>query len=278
MNKKSLKAFTLIELLVVISIIAVLMSIMMPSLNRARKLAKSAVCQANLRQWGIMFYLYTEGNNGRLNYGWSEDASKTRDRLWLEALRPYHQDAGVNFCPEASKFMYGPDGLTLTGAGPTHASWGPYANDRGWAREGDAGSYGVNGYCANPTPPNPNTLIFSRNLSTFWKRLDTKDSANVPLMLDCWWIMGMPQPNDIPSLFEEQGRITGSDEMRLYTLNRHNGKINSVFMDGAVRDVGLKELWTLKWHKQYNSQGPYTLAGGVTGNDWPQWMRKFKDF
>lgn len=54
------KAFTLIELLVVISIIALLLAILMPSLRKARLLAKLVVCQSNLKQWGFVFQMYTD--------------------------------------------------------------------------------------------------------------------------------------------------------------------------------------------------------------------------
>jgi len=61
-------------------------------------------------------------------------------------------------------------------------------------------------------------------------------------------------------------------------INRHDGGINSLLMDWSVRKVGLKELWTLKWHPEYNTQGPWTKAGGVKPEDWPAWMRRFKDY
>jgi hypothetical protein len=51
-----------------------------------------------------------------------------------------------------------------------------------------------------------------------------------------------------------------------------------VFADWSVRKVGLKELWTLKWHRTYNVNGMWTQAGGVTPDMWPVWMRKYKDY
>ena len=57
------KGFTLIELLVVIAIIALLVSILLPSLNRARELAKRAVCSANLHGLGQAFALYAGENS-----------------------------------------------------------------------------------------------------------------------------------------------------------------------------------------------------------------------
>ena len=57
-------AFTLIELLVVIAIISLLVSIMLPSLNRAKQLAKSVLCLSNLRQLGIAANTYAGSYNG----------------------------------------------------------------------------------------------------------------------------------------------------------------------------------------------------------------------
>ncbi len=58
------KKFTLIELLVVIAIIAILAAMLLPSLSRAREMAKRASCSGNMRQSLQAFRLYSENNNG----------------------------------------------------------------------------------------------------------------------------------------------------------------------------------------------------------------------
>ena len=63
-SRKSLHGFTLIELLVVVSIIALLVSVLLPALNNARESAKRVVCQNNLRQLGLSLVLYAEYNDG----------------------------------------------------------------------------------------------------------------------------------------------------------------------------------------------------------------------
>ena len=84
------KGFTLIELLVVIAIIALLMSILMPALNRVKEQARRQSCSARLRQQGIALALYSGENESKLPLpntagGWLQDVAVNTVHFMLDS-------------------------------------------------------------------------------------------------------------------------------------------------------------------------------------------------
>ena len=253
-------AFTLIELLVVIAIIALLMSILMPSLNRVRKQARTVACQANLKQWAYIWHMYTDESNGKYNTGGTTGGDAAND--WLVLLMPYYQDRGaLTLCPAATRPMVAPGQFAFRAW-----SW----DRQGWANlkqkeTVDYGSYGENEW------------ICDRNTEDYWRSRNTiKKPDTVPLFFDCAYVDVYPNAMAGPPALE--GDVAGLNEWVLVCMNRHTGYVNYLFADSSVRKVGLKELWGFKWSRQFNTSNPWTKAGGVQQDDWPVWMRGFKDY
>ena len=104
--------FTLVELLVVIGIIALLISILLPALNRAKKAANTAACLSNLREMGQAWMNYLTDNNGQLPYyiwhtfpsGMSAqaEADNAWHGYWIGILADYAKSSAFLLCPEAS--------------------------------------------------------------------------------------------------------------------------------------------------------------------------------
>jgi prepilin-type N-terminal cleavage/methylation domain-containing protein len=281
------RGFTLVELLVVIAIIALLMSILLPAMARVKKQAKAVMCQTQLRQWYLMFMMYTEDNEGFFH---GELGAGGRSQGWVPALRPYYagerkprdDDTGaesgaerdIRLCPMA-KAWFRSEGYT----GP-FAAWGiaskQWVEGGGWAYVGDCGSYGLNGWVCNEETGVERYWPYTKNL---WRTPNVKNAAEVPLFMDCQWVDGWPWHFDRPP--DPEGEMIGynTQAMMQFCINRHGGGIvHGLFLDGTIRKVGLKELWTLKWHRTFEIDNDWTLAGGATPEQWPIWMKKFKDY
>jgi prepilin-type N-terminal cleavage/methylation domain-containing protein len=267
------KAFTLIELLVVISIIVLLLALLMPSIQRARMQTQDVACRAKLRQWAISFQMYTEDNNGNF-FCWYPITRNPE--FWPDVMGPYYGgNDDMLLCPSATVIR---DRETDEGTvGISHsAGWTLGSN-----KQIHSISYGLNVWVANQKAyENPPSGWFDtkRSIDRFWGTCYVQGARNVPLLFDCWgpcqWAFESDfGPSDTEGTFPRHMAFNADT-----CINRHNGHVNYLFLNWSVRKVGLKELWTLKWHREFDTAGPWTKAGGVKPEDWPPWMRSFKDY
>ncbi len=275
-----------------------------------RMRAKNAVCQSNLRQWGVMFQMYAEDNDGELGDGnWCENWGSRCYREWINYLRPYYDNKReLCLCPMATKPW-------SRGARGKYSAWGifpgiePYDGtdwtaeaagydlarlEGAWPPEypGDRGSYGMNDWCSGMPEDKgkiaDGTMTGGRPLAGAWLTFNVKDADTIPLLLDAYFLFGYPRQYDRPASFEPQvAPAEGTaDNMRHFCVNRHNGYVNSLFLDFSVRPVGLKELWIQKWSRIYtiDSTVPdeYGNLGAIQNMQalgaWPDWMAEFKDY
>ena len=283
-KKNNRKAFTLVKLLVVIAIIALLMAILMPALGRARKQAQAVICQSQLSSWGMALQLFAHDNDGYFLKSVSFETRNAAD-WWMVGLLPYvggeydqQSEARKLFlCPTAAKSK-NPPGCTRC-PGTTFSAWGPFGPgnpDVGeWWDEGSVGSYGINDWIANP-PPDSGFWGFPTKYC--WRSTSLKSAARVPVFLDCMYVSAYVLHFDEPPPFYDQYDSWASNGIQMFAMDRHNGGTNAVFADWSVRKVGIKELWTLKWHNQFDTSGAWTAIGGATASAWPEWMRSYTEY
>ena len=274
---KRKKGFTLIELLVVISIIALLLSILMPALSKVKAQAKQVVCSSNLKQWGLIFGTYLNDHYDKFSSGTHMPDGSYNDLQpgnWTRSMAGYYPDSYDLFlCPEAAKPGVNSAGNPVGGIAVAKAAWGLLKYDPGknWFIDGMLGSYGLNFYAYDAPIIQP--PIWEYDTMNNWRTNNVNGANNIPLYFDSVWVSVGPVTDiDSPPLFE--GDLPASwptNDMKNICINRHIGAINMLFMDFSAREVGLKQLWGLKWHKTFDTNNQYRQQGAP----WPKWMAKY---
>jgi prepilin-type processing-associated H-X9-DG protein len=243
--------------------------------------------------------MYTSDNDGKF-FCYLQEKHDFLEEYWPSLMRPYYNKCeDLLLCPLAPKPTHWKG--SITSGLDVHVYGGKFSP---WARGTWHGagpvnfwfisSYGLNGY------------VYTRSIAPIrtWSELPNwytclvKGAGNAPVLWDCRSEFIWPKDNDNPPESDAphwptlEGSwpvrpvdLPGFDEknvlcsgMSRSCFNRHDTGINGLFMDWSVRKVGLKELWTLKWSRRFDTTGPWTRAGGVQPEDWPEWMRNFKDY
>jgi len=156
-------AFTLIELLVVIAIIAVLMAILLPSLNKAKDMAKRMSCASNFKQLGYAEQLYAPDYQDYVSPcgGWGSVFGNYV--CWFNLVYPYINKQESYHCPMQKQFAFTQWGL---GAGMNFSS---ISRDASWK-------------ISRISSPSQKVLILDADAGTYdWFMCRPYDSDNYPI-------------------------------------------------------------------------------------------------
>jgi len=276
------KGFTLIELLVVIAIIAILLAILMPSLKKVKQIARDVICRSNLKQWSLIWTFYTNDWDSKFPHSIKSSGNNRGD--WINALRGVWDTKGdIVRCPSASKFKDFNDG-DPHGSYTTTYEIG-YADAEG---NKEKCSYGLNTWTYTERPPSEGGGYggLDGDEEDYWGTINVSNRSTIPMFMDSMWRGGQPGYDGngdeitMPAAASKTNDWTDREHrggIRQFAMPRHGagakGGTNVLFFDLSSRHVMIKEMWTLKWHRNFDTRG-YTA---VSGSNWPSWMVKYSE-
>ena len=264
--------FTLIELLVVIAIIAILAALLLPALSRAKSKAHAVQCLSNLKQWGVIFIIYADDNNGSFSSGIDPIIPRGE---WLQSLQAsYKSRPNILLCPVASMQRQDVSGAEVRvpfydptaaeNGGPTTAH-NSKVDDPTYPGKKLLGGYGANDWIYNT----PGDTLQGRPTANNWRKIDAPSRpCDTPLMGDAMWRGGGPDVLNKRPQFNGQW-LSSSEEFMHFAMHRHGKGIQLVFFDGGARFKNARALWTLPWHRRFDVN--YAAAQGAVF--FPEWMR-----
>jgi prepilin-type processing-associated H-X9-DG protein len=242
--------FTLTELLVVVGMVALLCSLLLPVIGKARAAANSAKCLSNLRQMGSGWTMYTAVNRGYLmSYVWYSPSvpDLAYNAYWPGILDSYAVRSDVLLCPSADEPSSNSAAL---GYGSLIFAWNGKFTANGTAIRLNGtnyrtGSYGFNRYLT------AGGGFGDDGLAT--KITAVRRTTEVPLFFDCGFVDARPQngtemePAAAPPNLRGDALLPGAPEHWNFLLSRHGSGINVGFADGSARWVRLEDTFTLTW-------------------------------